>query len=115
MKFWNILNSSVCLSVCLQVSDVEEFFTVEVTVVTQWQDPRLTFLNLQDNFSLNQLSAEEKVRIWLPKYHFLNTHSDPVELLHETVYVERTENVSTSDFNALTMGNNITHCYILLS
>ena len=57
----------------LAISEVDELFSVKFKLTMTWQDPRLTFRNLKDDTSLNQVNLIEALNIWYPILVFVNT------------------------------------------
>ncbi|KAG7168338.1 Glutamate-gated chloride channel-like 9 [Homarus americanus] len=98
-----LLSPTVYIFRVVKVSDLEQSFTALLVVETRWQDPRLTYHNLNDNFYLNKLSLEDKGRLWIPRYSFQNAYDGDIHLLREEVYVEKIGNASIRDFNVVNM------------
>ena len=57
----------------LSVSEVAELFSVKFKVTMTWIDPRLSFLNLKNDTSMNIVAPEEAKKIWYPVVMFINT------------------------------------------
>ena len=57
----------------LSISEVEELFCVKFKLTLTWKDPRLTFLNLKEDSSMNIVSPVEAAKIWYPVVVFMNT------------------------------------------
>ena len=70
----------------LAISEVSELFSVKFKLTMTWRDPRLTFLNLKNDESLNQVNISEALNIWHPILVFVNTRD--LDLSKEsTVYI----------------------------
>ena len=57
----------------LAISEVEELFSVKFKVTMTWVDPRLRFLNLKNDTSMNIVAPKEAEKIWYPVIMFINT------------------------------------------
>ena len=57
----------------LSISEVEELFSVKFKVTMTWIDPRLSFLNLKNDTSMNIVAPDESMIIWYPVVMFINT------------------------------------------
>ena len=57
----------------LSISEVEELFSVKFKLTMRWIDPRLTFLNLKKDSSMNIIAPVEAAKIWYPVVVFINT------------------------------------------
>ena len=57
----------------LSISEVEELFSVKFKVTMTWIDPRLSFLNLKNDTSMNIVAPDEAMQIWYPVVMFINT------------------------------------------
>lgn len=57
----------------LSISEVAELFSVKFKVTMTWIDPRLSFLNLKNDTSMNIVAPEEAKKIWYPVVMFINT------------------------------------------
>ena len=57
----------------LSISEVAELFSVKFKVTMIWIDPRLSFLNLKNDTSINIVAPEEAKKIWYPVVMFINT------------------------------------------
>ena len=57
----------------LSISEVEELFSVKFKVTMTWIDPRLSFLNLKNDTSMNMVAPDEAMKIWYPVVMFINT------------------------------------------
>ena len=65
---------NVDIAELLAISEVSEIFTVKYQLTMEWQDKRLTYLNLKEDSYLNVVSQKEATNIWLPVIIFENTH-----------------------------------------
>ena len=68
----------------LAISEVDELFSVKFKLTMTWRDPRLTFRNLKDDTSLNQVNLSEALNIWLPILVFVNTRK--LDLSMESIF-----------------------------
>ena len=57
----------------LSISEVAELFSVKFKLVMTWTDPRLTFLNLKEDTTMNIVAPTEAANIWYPTVVFINT------------------------------------------
>ena len=57
----------------LSISEVDELFSVKFKVTMTWVDPRLSFLNLKNDTSMNIVAPKEANKIWYPVVMFINT------------------------------------------
>ena len=57
----------------LSISEVAELFSVKFKVTMTWIDPRLSFLNLKNDTSMNIVAPKEAMKIWYPVVMFINT------------------------------------------
>lgn len=51
-------------------------FTADFTLGLEWVDPRITFMNINDQDYWNTLSQKSKEGIWMPKIMFQNALGD---------------------------------------
>ena len=65
---------NVDIAELLAISEVSEIFTVKYQLTMEWQDKRLTYLNLKEDSYLNVVSQKEATNIWFPVIIFENTH-----------------------------------------
>ena len=68
----------------LAISEVDELFSVKFKLTMTWRDPRLTFRNLKDDTSLNQVNLSEALNIWHPILVFVNTRK--LDLSMESIF-----------------------------
>lgn len=49
--------------------------TMEVAyeIALSWIDPRVNYLNLKSNHTLNKLNIDTVRRLWIPQVNFINT------------------------------------------
>ena len=81
----------------LSISEVAELFSVKFKLTTSWIDPRLTFLNLKEDTSMNIVAPAEAAKIWYPVVVFINTRkmdlskvkSSPVSRNELQLYVQK--------------------------
>ena len=55
------------------ISEVAELFSVKFKLSMSWIDPRLTFLNIKEDTSMNIVSPTQAAKIWYPIVVFINT------------------------------------------
>ena len=55
------------------ISEVAELFSVKFKLTMSWIDPRLTFLNLKEDTSMNIVGPTQSAEIWYPIVVFINT------------------------------------------
>ena len=68
----------------LSISEVAELFSVKFKLTMSWIDPRLTFLNLKEDASMNIVAPTEAAKIWYPVVVFINTRK--MDLSKVTVF-----------------------------
>ena len=81
----------------LSISEVAELFSVKFKLTMSWIDPRLTFLNLKEDTSMNIVAPAEAAKIWYPVVVFINTRkmdlskvkSSPVSRNELQLYVQK--------------------------
>ena len=59
----------------LQLSEVDSVMDVQFQMELNWTDPRLLFLNLKDDSTINRVTHSKAARIWHPHLILLNTES----------------------------------------
>ena len=57
----------------ISISEVNELFSVKFKMTMTWVDPRLTFLNLKKDTTMNMVSPIEAADMWYPVAVFINT------------------------------------------
>ena len=68
----------------LSISEGAEQFSVKFKLTMSWIDPRLTFLNLKEDASMNIVAPTEAAKIWYPVVVFINTRK--MDLSKVTVF-----------------------------
>ena len=73
----------------LSISEVAELFSVKFKLSMSWIDPRLTFLNLKEDTSMNIVAPIEATKIWYPVVVFINTRkmdlSKAISISHQSI------------------------------
>ena len=88
------LNRSLAIYFTIDVTSFPSVVTQDLTFVTsfqlmlRWRDPRLSYLNLKTDRSLNLLSENNKRRIWTPRVFFSNAHGNVFTNLEQGSRVE---------------------------
>ena len=59
----------------LHLSEVDSVMEVQFQMELNWTDPRLLFLNLKDDSTINRVTHSKAARIWHPHLILLNTES----------------------------------------
>ena len=57
--------------------DISGTMRLKLNVILEWVDPRLDFLNLKDQSSLNVLNSNESGSIWKPDIVYINKEPSP--------------------------------------
>ena len=67
------VDMTIIIDDILSIDEMKEQFIVKMTMVREWFDYRLTFLNLKEGFShLNIMTSEEAKTIWYPSVNINN-------------------------------------------
>jgi hypothetical protein len=74
------VNFSITVTSLNNIDDEAGQVVLTLTVLLEWRDLRLRFLNLRPNTALNALSREETTRIWVPDLFFWNKLPEQPEL-----------------------------------
>ena len=70
------LNVNVSIDCIFEINNQRSSMMIEMILNISWTDQNLQFINLNDDWSLNGLSVEQKKSLWMPKFKFHNTR-DP--------------------------------------
>ena len=65
----------------ISISEVDELFSVKFELTMSWIDPRLTFLNLKKDTTMNIVSPVEAEKMWYPVVVFVNTRKMDLSLV----------------------------------
>ncbi len=57
----------------LEISEVDSFISMQISIDLTWSDPRLTMADLNERDSLNSLTLQSRQEIWIPQVIFYNT------------------------------------------
>ncbi|XP_071530567.1 uncharacterized protein [Panulirus ornatus] len=85
------------------VDDISMAIDVELQVILQWVDDRLSFKHLTASRSGSILTEEEVHLIWTPRYQLINLEGGKMELLEESVIITTANNATVSHFNDINM------------
>ncbi|XP_063869502.1 glycine receptor subunit alpha-2-like [Scylla paramamosain] len=89
-----VLNQSLAIHFTINIISFPSVATQDLTFVTtfqlllRWRDPRLSYLNLKTDRTLNMLSEDNKRRIWTPRVFFSNAHGNVFTNLNQGSRVE---------------------------
>ena len=78
----------------ISISEVDELFSVKFKVTMTWVDPRLTFLNLKKDITMNIVSPIDAAKMWYPIVVFINTRKMDLSMACIKMYVIRTNQLS---------------------
>ena len=70
------LNLSMLIKEITQINEIDNFFRVKFDIKRTWFDKRLTFYNLKDAGTRNQVSLDDRETVWLSWIIFDNTESN---------------------------------------
>ena len=97
-----ILNMDVAIESIFEISNQRSSMMIEVTLNVSWIDKNLNFKNLNQDWSLNDLSFDEMKSIWMPKLKFTNTRDPDLEVFlasfadeHTTGYIRLGRNAKS--------------------
>ena len=79
------INISLNLDKIIAVDENGGHFKTKITVRRRWLDPQLSFLNLKRDIEKNQISMEERKRIWTPRMTYRNIdQSDDIKVTDQS-------------------------------
>ncbi|CAL4133301.1 unnamed protein product, partial [Meganyctiphanes norvegica] len=62
-----------------------------------WNDVDLQFVNLNDDYTLNQVSLPDLHKLWIPWIEFINTEGNHITILDEQAYMKINKNSSYTE------------------
>ena len=71
----------------LEISEVDNFLSLQFDLGMRWIDPRLTMTNLRHDPKLNFLTEEARKDIWIPEVVFVNTKTKASSLNDHKAFV----------------------------
>ena len=71
----------------VDISEVDNFISLQLRLKLSWTDPRLTMFNLNDAADMNTLTMEARQKIWIPQVIFHNTQHKEESLNDEKAIV----------------------------
>ena len=92
----------VTIESIFEISNHRSSMMIEVTLNVSWIDKNLNFKNLNQDWSLNDLSLDEVKSIWMPKLKFGNTRDPDLQVFlasfadeHTTGYIKLRRNAKS--------------------
>jgi hypothetical protein len=98
------LQTSVEILSIISISENEGKIRLNMRVDMEWNDSRITFLNLKEKAELNMLVEEESSLIWKPEVVFVNMEQKDFEYsvnAQVTIYLDQSNNYSLADYSEL--------------
>jgi hypothetical protein len=98
------LQTSVEILTIISISENEGKIRLNMRVDMEWNDSRITFLNLKEKAELNMLVEEESSLIWKPEVVFVNMEQKDFEYsvnAQVTIYLDQSNNYSLADYSEL--------------
>lgn len=94
------VNVTVSIDRFINIFDYKHTIDLELGVTITWQDSRLIFNNLKDNFIRNELQGDEKNAVWRPKLYFDNIQDGAVRSIGLSLRVMKKSEPLTWDYNS---------------
>jgi Neurotransmitter-gated ion-channel ligand binding domain/Low-density lipoprotein receptor domain class A len=99
----NLLTSLEILNI-VSINENEGKIRLNMRLHMEWNDPRITFLNLKEKPELNMLVEEESALMWKPEVVYVNMEQKDFEYsvsAQVTIYTDPSNNYTLADYSEL--------------
>jgi len=81
------VNVSFSVLTVLKISEVDDLFYIKFRLISEWNDPRLSYKNVKEVSTKNVISDVQRGQIWVPEMVFSNTEEDLNTILDDKAII----------------------------